>query len=252
MTAREPSSDVEQPFLAHLVELRGRLLKGLLAVLLILVALLPFANRVYELLARPVLERLPEGQTMIAIEVASPFLTPFKLTAVAAIFLAMPVLLYQLWAFVAPGLYKKERRFGWPLLVSSVILFYAGVAFAYFVVFPLAFAFFFGVAPAGVSVMPDINRYLDFMLTLFFAFGLAFEVPIATILAVSAGLTTPDALAKKRAYVIVVAFVAGMLLTPPDVISQTLLAIPIWVLYELGILLSRVMVSAGAEPAPDP
>lgn len=233
------------------MELRGRLLKSLVAVLLVLAALLPFANDIYELLARPVLDRLPEGQTMIAIDVASPFLTPFKLTAWAAMFLSMPVLFYQMWAFIAPGLYRKERRFGWPLLVSSVILFYAGVAFAYFVVFPLAFSFFFGVAPAGVAVMPDINKYLDFMLTLFFAFGLAFEVPIATILAVAAGLTTPEQLAKKRAYVVVVAFVAGMLLTPPDVISQTLLAIPIWVLFEVGIQMSRLIVPARAEPASD-
>ena len=233
------------------MELRGRLLKSLVAVLVVLVALLPFANDIYELLARPVLDRLPEGQTMIAIEVASPFLTPFKLTVWAAIFLAMPVLFYQLWAFIAPGLYRKERRFGWPLLVSSIILFYGGVAFAYFVVFPLAFSFFFGMAPAGVAVMPDINKYLDFMLTLFFAFGLAFEVPIATILAVAAGLTTPEKLAKKRAYVVVVAFVAGMLLTPPDVISQTLLAIPIWVLFEVGIQMSRLLVPARVEPAPD-
>jgi len=250
-TRPSDSPDAEQPFLSHLVELRGRLLKSLLAVLIVLVVLLPFANDIYELLARPVLDRLPAGQTMIAIEVASPFLTPFKLTAWAAIFLCMPVLFYQLWAFIAPGLYRKERRFGWPLLVSSVFLFYGGVAFAYFVVFPLAFAFFFGVAPAGVAVMPDINKYLDFMLTLFFAFGLAFEVPIATILAVAAGLTTPEKLAKKRAYVIVVAFVAGMLLTPPDVISQTLLAIPIWVLFELGIQMSKLMVPAQPEPAPD-
>jgi sec-independent protein translocase protein TatC len=244
----------EQPFLAHLVELRDRLLRAVLAVLVLFLGLFPFANTLYEYVAGPLMAHLPEGSNMIAIDVATPFLTPFKLALVAAIFLAMPYLLYQAWAFVAPALYRHEKRLVFPLMVTSSILFYMGIAFAYYVVFPLVFAFLTSTAPAGVEMMTDINRYLDFVLTIFFAFGLAFEVPIATILLVWTGATTPDSLRAKRPYIIVGAFVVGMLLTPPDIISQTLLALPMWVLFELGVVFSRIYAKpaeAGQEPATD-
>ncbi|HEY5719617.1 MAG TPA: twin-arginine translocase subunit TatC, partial [Gammaproteobacteria bacterium] len=229
----------EQPFLSHLVELRDRLLRAVLAVLLLFLCLFPFANTIYVYVAGPLMAHLPEGSNMIAIDVASPFLTPFKLALVAAIFLAMPYILYQVWAFIAPALYRHEQRLVMPLMITSSLLFYLGIAFAYYVVFPLVFAFLTGTAPEGVEVMTDINRYLDFVLTIFFAFGLAFEVPIATILLVWAGMTTPQSLVQKRPYIIVGAFVFGMLLTPPDVISQTLLAVPMWILFELGVVFAR-------------
>ncbi|MDX1433241.1 MAG: twin-arginine translocase subunit TatC, partial [Gammaproteobacteria bacterium] len=219
-------------FVEHLVELRDRLIRILIAVVVFLVVLFPFNQELYNILAEPLLRHMPEGTTMIATEVASPFLAPFKLTLVLAIFLSMPVALHQIWAFVAPGLYRHERRLVLPLLVTSSVLFYLGMAFAYFVVFPLMFAFFQAVAPAGVAIMTDISRYLDFVLKIFFAFGIAFEVPIATILLVWTGATTPKALVAKRPYVIVGAFVIGMLITPPDAISQTLLAVPMWLLFE--------------------
>ncbi len=235
----------EQPFLSHLVELRDRILRMLIAVLVVFLVLFPFANDIYVYVAAPLMAQLPEGTSMIATQVASPFLTPFKLALVAAVFLSMPYLLYQFWAFVAPGLYQHEKRFAVPLVVSSIVLFYLGMAFAYYVVFPLVFAFLTGTAPDGVAVMTDITAYLDFVLTLFFAFGIAFEIPIATILLVSVGITTPEDLRKKRPYVIVGVFVAGMLLTPPDVISQTLLALPMWLLFELGIFFSRFFLRRG-------
>lgn len=237
----------EMPFLAHLVELRNRLLRIVLAVTLVFLGLFPFTNDLYHMLAEPLLRHMPEGTSMIATEVASPFLTPFKLTLVLAIFLAMPVALYQLWAFIAPGLYQHERRFALPLIVTSTVLFYLGMLFAYFVVFPLVFGFFTRVAPEGVAVMTDISKYLDFVLKLFFAFGLAFEVPIATVLLVWTGFTTPEALSEKRPYIIVAAFVVGMLLTPPDVVSQILLALPMWLLFELGVLFSRILLAKRAE-----
>lgn len=229
----------EQPFVSHLVELRDRLMRILVAVLLVFLVLFPFANDIYIYVAAPLMAVLPEGTSMIATQVASPFLTPFKLALVSAVFLCMPYLLFQIWSFVAPGLYKHEKRLAIPLLVSSIFLFYLGMLFAYYVVFPLVFAFLTGTAPDGVAVMTDISNYLDFVLTLFFAFGVAFEIPIATILLVAAGITTPEDLGRKRPYVIVGVFVAGMFLTPPDVISQTLLALPMWILFELGIILSR-------------
>lgn len=229
----------EQPFIAHLIELRSRLLKIVAVVLLVFVGLAPFADRLYTYLAGPLLQHLPKGSGMIAIDVASPFLTPFKLTLVIAIFASMPFSLYQVWAFVAPGLYRHEKRLLLPFLVASTALFYLGAAFAYFLVLPLIFKFMTATAPQGVTVMTDISRYLDFILTLFFAFGVAFEVPIATILLIWSGITTRSALADKRPYVIVAAFVIGMILTPPDVVSQTLLAVPMWLLYELGLLFSR-------------
>lgn len=243
----QTGEEVEQPFLAHLVEMRDRLLRVVLIVALIFLALFSFANDLYALLAKPLLAHLPEGGTMIATEVASPFLTPFKLALVASIFIAIPFILYQAWAFIAPGLYRNEKMLALPLLVSSIILFYAGMAFAYFVVFPLVFGFLTGVAPEGVEVMTDIAKYLDFVLKMFFAFGVAFEVPIATIILVAAGITTPESLASKRPYIIVGAFTVGMLLTPPDVISQTLLALPMWLLFETGLFFSRMIIRKRKE-----
>jgi sec-independent protein translocase protein TatC len=244
----------EQPFISHLVELRDRLMRIVLGIFLIFLVLFPFANEIYSYVAAPLLAKLPEGSTMIATQVISPFLTPFKLALVAAVFLSMPHTLYQTWAFVAPGLYRHEKRLAVPLLVSSIVLFYLGMVFAYHVVFPLVFAFMVATTPDGVSMMTDISAYLDFVLALFFAFGVAFEIPIATILLVASGVITPDALASKRPYVIVGAFVVGMLLTPPDVISQTLLAVPMWLLFEVGILFSRLLLrqrAPGEAPEPD-
>lgn len=243
----ENMTEERSGLLSHLNELRSRLLRVVVVVLLIFFGLAYFSNRLFTLVSKPLLDKLPEGTSMIATDVATPFLTPFKLSFIAAIFISMPYLLYQVWAFVAPGLYKQERRLFMPLLFSSILLFYAGVAFAYFVVFPLMFGFFTAVVPEGVAMMTDISAYLDFVLTLFFAFGLAFEVPIATVLMVWAGFTTPGALAEKRPYVVLGAFVIGMLLTPPDVISQTLLALPMWVLYEIGIVFARILVPGSRE-----
>jgi sec-independent protein translocase protein TatC len=244
----------EQPFLSHLVELRDRLIRMGLGILLALLVLFPFANTIYTYVAGPLMAQLPEGSSMIATQVASPFLAPFKLALVAAVFLSMPHTLYQIWAFVAPGLYRHEKRLAMPLLVSSIVLFYLGMVFAYYVVFPLVFAFMVATTPDGVSMMTDISAYLDFVLALFFAFGVAFEIPIATILLVATGIVTPEALASQRPYVIVGVFVVGMLLTPPDVISQTLLAVPMWMLFELGVFFSRVLVrqrSTGQNPEPE-
>ncbi len=239
MSDNNSRPEAEQPFITHLIELRDRLLRIVLLVLLIFLGLFYFANDLYSFLAEPLLVHLPEGGQMIATEVASPFLTPFKLALVLSIFAAMPFILHQVWSFIAPGLYSHERQIAIPLLISSSLLFYAGMAFAYFVVFPLIFGFFTSVAPEGVAVMTDIAKYLDFVLKLFFAFGFSFEVPVAIILLVWMGVTTPDALIEKRPYVVVAAFVMGMLLTPPDIISQTLLAFPIWILFEAGVLASR-------------
>jgi len=246
-----PEVGGEQSFVAHLMELRDRLLRIVLAVLAVLLLLFPFSNDLYTFVAGPLLAVMPKGTSMIATQVASPFLTPFKLTLVAAVVLAMPFILYQLWAFVAPGLYRHERRLALPLLVSSIALFYLGMAFAYYVVFPLVFAFFTGTAPDGVAVTPDISAYLDFVLTLFMAFGIAFEIPIATILLVKVGFTTPQQLASKRPYIVVVAFVVGMLLTPPDMISQTLLAVPMWLLFEAGVFFSRMAVKRPEDEEPE-
>lgn len=238
MSEQEPT-DQPLPLVAHLTELRDRLLRGVLAVLLVFICLFPFANEIYTFISQPLRELLPAGATMIATEVASPFLTPFKLTMVLAIFLAIPFLLYQVWSFIAPGMYRHEKRLAIPLLISSTLLFYAGAAFAYFAVFPLIFAFFTSIGPEDITIMTDINRYLDFVLKLFFAFGLAFEIPIAAVLLIWSGITTPQALARKRPYIIVGCFVLGMLLTPPDVISQALLAIPMWLLFEVGVYFGR-------------
>ena len=227
-------------FISHLVELRQRLMRGVIAILVVFVACAPFANTLYEYLAAPLMSVLPEGNTMISTEPHGPFFVPFKFAFAFSVAVAMPYLLYQLWAFVAPGLYKREKRAVVPLIVSSSVLFYLGILFAYFIVFPLIFAFFTGTAPEGVAVMTDINSYLSFVLKLFFAFGFAFEVPIATVLLVKVGVTTPESLSAKRPYIIVSAFVVGMFLTPPDVISQTMLAIPVWVLFEIGLYFSKM------------
>jgi sec-independent protein translocase protein TatC len=248
----------EQPFISHLVELRDRLIRMLIAVGVVVLVLFPFANDIYSYVAAPLIAQLPSGSTMIATQVASPFLTPFKLALVAAIFFAMPYVLYQFWAFVAPGLYQHEKRLAVPLLISSIALFYLGMTFAYFVVFPLIFSFMAGTTPEGVAMMTDITAYLDFVLTLFFAFGIAFQIPIATILLIAIGVVTPEELTSKRPYVIVGAFVIGMFLTPPDVFSQTLLALPMWLLFELGILFSRVLLrgrsseNSAADPPTTP
>lgn len=247
----EPEELEEATLISHLIELRSRLLKACAAVLAVFICLVPFAQRVFTTVAEPLMRQLPEGSTMIATQVASPFLTPFKTTLFVALFFAMPFVIYQTWAFVAPGLYRKEKRFAIPLVFSSIVLFYCGIAFAYWVVFPLMFAFFTGVAPEGVAVMTDINSYLDFVLTIFFAFGIAFEVPIATVMLVSTGLTTVQSLKSKRAYVFLGAFVVGMFLTPPDIISQTLLALPIYLLYEAGIFMSRFMLPSKSSVPQD-
>ena len=242
-------TDRELPFLSHLVELRDRLLRMMLGTAVVFLLLMPFANTIYTFVAQPLLKNMPAGTTMIATQVASPFLAPFKLTLVAAVFLAMPYILHQFWGFVAPGLYQHERRLVVPLIVSSVLLFYLGAGFAYFIVFPMIFAFFTATAPEGVAVMTDINNYLDFVLTLFFAFGVAFEVPIATILLVWMGVVEADKLRSMRPYVIVGAFVIGMILTPPDVFSQTFLAVPMWLLFEAGVYLSRFFRRPSEEAA---
>lgn len=231
----QESTDQPLPLVTHLTELRDKLLRALLAVLLVFICLFPFANDIYTFVSEPLRALLPPGATMIATEVASPFFTPFKLSLVTAVFLAMPYVLYQAWSFIAPGMYKHEKRLAIPLLASSVLLFYAGSAFAYYVVFPLIFSFFTSVAPQDITIMTDINSYLNFVLKLFFAFGLAFEIPIVAILMIWAGITTAEALAKKRPYIIVGCFIFGMLLTPPDIISQSLLAIPMWLLFEIGV-----------------
>ena len=237
------SNQKHETLLTHLYELRSRLLWIVGSVMLVFLCLFYFANDLYGYLAGPLMAHMPEGSSMVAIDVASPFLTPFKLVFVLSIVLAIPIILFHIWGFIAPGLYSHEKRLAFPIIVSSWILFYIGMAFAYFVVFPLMFAFFTRVAPEGVAVMTDIGRYLDFVLKIFIAFGVAFEVPIVTFVLVKLGMTTPDQLAAKRPYVIVGAFVVGMLLTPPDIISQFLLAIPVWLLFELGLLMSRLMIN---------
>jgi len=224
----------------HLLELRNRLLRSIVGVLVVFCCLAYFAQDIYQYLAQPLLATMPAGSQMIATDVASPFFAPFKLTIVLSVFIAMPYILFQLWSFVAPGLYKNEKQLIAPLMLGSTLLFYMGIAFSYFLVFPVVFAFFTSVAPEGVVIATDITSYLDFVLKLFFAFGLAFEIPIAIILMCWTGVTTPDDLRSKRPYVIVGAFVIGMLLTPPDIISQTMLAIPMLLLFELGVIIASI------------
>jgi sec-independent protein translocase protein TatC len=246
MSDKEPNQP-EQPLIAHLLELRDRLLKIVWGVLLVFLPLMAFAKEIYAWLAQPLLRMLPEGTAMIATEVASPFFTPIKLAALVAFVVAMPWVLYQVWAFVAPGLYKNERRLVVPLLASSTLLFYAGIAFAYFLVLPTVFKFIIGIAPEGVAVMTDIAKYLDFVLALFLAFGFAFETPVALVLMVKTGFVTPARLGEVREYVFVGAFVVGAIFTPPDIVSQIMLAIPVYLLYELGILAARVLVPESRE-----
>ena len=242
------SEDRETGLVSHLLELRSRLLKifGVLAV--VFACLFPFANDIYEYLAEPLLRI---GAPMVAIEPASSFLAPLKLCLLVAFALSAPLVLYQIWSFVAPGLYPREKRLTAPLTISSAILFYLGMAFAYFVVFPLMLAFFSATTPEGVTMTPDISRYLDFVVTIFIAFGVAFEVPVATVLLVKAGAVTPSGLSAKRPYVIVFAFIAGMILTPPDVISQVLLAVPVWLLFEVGLLVAKRTTPRDKAMTPD-
>ena len=231
----------EGTLLSHLIELRSRLLIIAISVVVVFICMLPFSRDIFTIVSEPLREVLP-GNAMIATAVASPLLTPFKLTFFAALFIVMPIVLFQICTFIAPGLYKNEKRFAVPLFMTSVVLFYLGISFAYFVVFPLMFSFFASVAPEGVEVQTDIAQFLDFITTIVFAFGIAFEVPIATVLVVWAGLTDTKKLGKARPYVFLMAFIAGMFLTPPDVISQTLLAVPVYLLYELGIIMAKVFV----------
>jgi len=230
----------ENKMVEHLIDLRKRLINCVAVVLVIFAVLFYFANDLYHLLAIPLLERLPEGGKLIATSIAAPFFAPFKLTLAVSFFISVPFILHQTWGFIAPALYRREKKMVIPLLSSSVLLFYAGMVFAYFIVFPLVFGFFSGTTPADVTFLPDISQYLSFSLKLFMAFGLAFEVPIITLLLIWSGVTTKEKLASKRPYVIVAAFVLGMLLTPPDVISQILLALPIWLLFELGLLMAKL------------
>lgn len=236
-------------FISHLIELRARLLRSLVAVVTAFVLFVPFAGDLYTLLAAPLLSALPQGGQMIATEVTTPFFVPMKVAMLAALLAALPYLLYQLWAFVAPGLYAHEKRLVGPLVVASTLLFMCGMAFAYFLVFPVVFGFITQTAPQGVAVMTDINKYLDFVMTMFFAFGLAFEVPIVVILLVRMGVVGVARLREIRPYMIVAAFVIGAIFTPPDVVSQFMLAVPLWLLYEAGILAASLMVKPGAEPS---
>jgi sec-independent protein translocase protein TatC len=232
----------EGTLISHLVELRQRLLKCVIAVAIVFAPCGIFANDLFTIIAEPLIKKMPVGSSMIATSLISPFMAPLKLSLFVAVFIAMPYVLYQVWAFVAPGLYKREKRFAIPLVVSSIVLFYAGVAFAYFVVFPLMFAFLTTTAPTGVQVMTDITNYLDFVLLLFFAFGIAFEMPVATVLLAATGLVRVETMTKNRGYVILGIFVVAAVLTPPDALSQTAMALPMWLLYEIGIVLSRILL----------
>ena len=247
ITSPENNETQETGFMSHLIELRDRLLRMVLVVLVLFIALFGFSEEIFTFVAQPLISLMPEGTSMIATGVAAPFLVPFKLVLMLSVFIAVPYLLYQMWAFVAPGLYKNEKSMAAPLLVSSVILFYCGVAFAYYVLFPLLFGFLIAISPEGVEMMTDIGQYLDFILAIFFAFGIAFEVPIAVFLLIMIGATTPESLSEKRPYIVVGAFVIGMLLTPPDIISQTILALPMLLLFEAGLIISRIVLKRRAE-----
>ncbi|MCC6303075.1 MAG: twin-arginine translocase subunit TatC [Gammaproteobacteria bacterium] len=244
--------EAEMPLIAHLIELRSRLLRIVIGVGIVFLAMVPFANTLYTAVAHPLMERLPQGATMISTEVVGAFLVPVKFTLVLAFFVAVPFVLYQIWGFVAPGLYRSERRMVLPLLVSSTLLFYGGMAFAYFVVMPMVFSFMVGTTPDGVTMMTDISSYLSFILLMFFAFGLAFEVPVATILLVWAGLVTPEGLRSKRSYIIVGCFVIAAVITPPDALSQVMLAVPMWLMFEAGLLISRIYVRKETEDGEAP
>lgn len=235
------NNDIQQPLFAHLVELRNRLLKAIFSILIIFLGLFYFANDLYLILVKPLSDLLPDTGNMIATGVIAPFLVPFKLTFVLAFLFSVPYILHQLWAFISPGLYQHEKKFAVPLLFSSIVLFYTGIAFAYFIVLPLAFSFFTSAGPTGISYMPDISNILNFILTIFFAFGIAFEIPIATFLLVLSGITTVESLTKKRPYIFLGCFVVGMLVTPPDVFSQAILAVPMWLLFEAGVIAARFL-----------
>ncbi|HEV8645895.1 MAG TPA: twin-arginine translocase subunit TatC [Burkholderiales bacterium] len=240
-------------FMSHLVELRDRLLRCVIALVLVFICLFPWARDLYSVLAKPLLASLPAGGQLIATEVTAPFFVPIKVTMMAALVIALPYLLYQIWAFVAPGLYAHEKKLVMPLVITSTVLFLCGMAFAYFLVFPIVFHFIISVAPEGVAVMTDIGKYLDFVLTLFVAFGVTFEVPVAVVILVRMGMVSVAKLREIRPYVIVGAFVIGAIFTPPDVVSQVMLAVPLWVLYELGILVAQwAGKSAAAESTSDP
>ncbi|KIU50471.1 MULTISPECIES: twin-arginine translocase subunit TatC [Pseudomonas] len=246
-----PENDQPMPLVSHLTELRTRLLRCVAVIFVIFAGLFAFAQQIYTLVSAPLRAHLPANATMIATDVASPFLTPFKLTMIVSLFLAIPVILHQIWGFIAPGLYRHEKRIAVPLLVSSIFLFYAGMAFAYFLVFPLIFGFFASATPEGVSMMTDIASYLDFVMTLFFAFGVAFEIPVAVILLVWIGVVDVKYLKKIRPYVIIGCFVVGMVLTPPDIFSQTLLAVPMWLLFEVGVLFGGLIRKRSAPVQAD-
>lgn len=240
MSKNNNNPEANLTLIGHLVELRNRIMKALLAILVVFLSLIYFANDIYEIVSKPIRDQLPEGTTMIATDITSTFFAPFKLTLVVSFFLAMPIVLGQVWRFIAPGLYDHEKKYAIPLLILSVLLFYGGIAFAHFIIFPLIMNFFVMASPENVTVTPDIAQYLTIALKLFFAFGLAFEIPIATMLMIWTGVTTVQDLSKKRPYVILGCFVFGMLLTPPDPFSQSMLAIPMWMLFELGLLFGRL------------
>jgi sec-independent protein translocase protein TatC len=241
----------EETFISHLIELRSRLLRSIIAVIVVLICLVPWAKDIYALLAAPLLKALPHGSTMIATDVTGTFLVPLKVTLMAALLFALPYVLYQMWAFVAPGLYQHEKRLAVPVIVSSVMFFGIGMAFAYFIVFPIAFGFFAGYAPAGVQMMTDIDKYLSFVLTMFIAFGITFEVPVVVVVLVRLGVVELHKLRSIRGYVIVGAFVVGAIFAPPDVLSQVMLAVPLWLLYELGLLVARFVVVSPRDKAAD-
>lgn len=245
--ANQQSQMQEQPLISHLIELRNRLLKSFLLIIVLFASLYAFSNELYLIMSAPLEKLLPDTSNMIATGVASPFLVPFKLTLIAAVFLAVPFILHQAWSFIAPGLYKHEKKFGVPLLLSSIVLFYCGIAFAYFVVLPLVFGFFTAIGPEGVNFLPDINNILNFTLKIFMAFGIAFEIPIATYLMIKTGMTTVESLSEKRPYIFIGCFVIGMLVTPPDVISQTILAVPMFLLFEVGLIMGKLSGKKKAE-----
>jgi len=232
----------EGSLISHLMELRDRLLRAVIVTAIVFVPCAMMSDQLFTMVAMPLLQKMPQGTSMIATSVVSPFMAPLKLSLFVALFLAMPYVLYQAWAFVAPGLYKHEKRFAVPLVVSSIVLFYAGVAFAYFIVFPLMFAFLTSTAPTGVQIMTDMANYLDFVVLLFFAFGVAFEIPVATVLLVTTGLVRLEVLTKNRGYVLIGIFIVAAFLTPPDAVSQSFMAVPMYLLYEIGIALSRVLL----------
>lgn len=245
--SEEREALAEGSLISHLVELRSRLMRAVIAVFVVFIPCAFYSEKLFTLVALPLIQKMPQGTSMIATSIVAPFMAPLKLALLTAVFLAMPFVLYQVWAFVAPGLYRHEKRFAVPLVVSSIVLFYAGAAFAYFVVFPLMFAFLTSAAPQGVQVMTDMTNYLDFVLLLFFAFGIAFEIPIATVLLASTGMVKIESMTKNRGYVILGIFIVAAFLTPPDAVSQSFMAVPMYLLYELGIVMSRILLKKKLE-----